>query len=134
KNKFDNPPIQGTPYEYHLKITNIGETIFKGARIKNPKFTFHGANLASTISSEIHIKGLNPKESCVTKLNQGTLKIDGASWFSLEIYPESDSQEVITYQHDKYHDEDEPYNILNEFGVTIYVEGKLASLQTTTNN
>ncbi|OXX39632.1 hypothetical protein B9J90_00035 [Vibrio sp. V09_P4A23P171] len=89
--------------------------------------------MAHIVANEVQLPSLNPKQSATVLLDSATFNVDGSCWFSCEIVPDDVQQEVFTYQYDKQHDKDISYR-LNRWGAPIYVEGKLASLQTRTNN
>ncbi|EKA3118482.1 hypothetical protein OKZ60_001605 [Vibrio alginolyticus] len=125
--------VQSTPFDAYLVVTNISGKAFRGARVKEAKFSFNGHNMSHTVTNEVQLPSLNPKQSATVSLDSATFNVDGSCWFSCQIIPDDVQQEVFTYQYDKQHDKDISYR-LNQWGAPIYVEGKLASLQTRTNN
>ncbi|WP_455295065.1 hypothetical protein [Vibrio parahaemolyticus] len=131
--KFYDYLVQSTPFDAYLVVTNISGKAFRGAKVKEAKFRFNGHNMAHIVANEVQLPSLNPKQSATVLLDSATFNVDGSCWFSCEIVPDDVQQEVFTYQYDKQHDKDISYR-LNRWGAPIYVEGKLASLQTRTNN
>lgn len=132
--EFAIAPVQGLPFKAYLKITNISNIICGGARIKSICFESKTCAIATTTDNEIQFGSLNPKESITLEVDAFTLKIDGPFWFSCDLEPLSTDQEIVAYQYDLGHQKDNAYVRVNSFGSTVFVEGKLASLQNRTNN
>lgn len=126
-------PIQGQPLNIYLKITNISDYIFKGAMIHSAMIHNRTSNTAIKTYKNVQIPSLNPGEVKDVLLDRTTFVVDGAYWASFDLKPELDTQEVLTYQYDVIHKVDDVYKI-NKWGNIVFVEGKLASLQTTTNH
>ena len=132
KKVFSKNPIQGSPLKIYLRVTNISKSICKGAKVSFAEFESKAHNIRTAISHDVQIKSLNPAEQEVTELDVNTFNLDGSYWFSCNVIPESEDQEILTFQYDDNHNKDEYYD-LNKWGASIFVEGKLSSLQATTN-
>lgn len=139
KNAIDKPlgkhisPVQGDAVDIYIKVTNISDVIFQGARIKEFVFENKNNQINTSINKEVQLRTLNAGESYEQRADCATFKFDGVYWISLKLEPSSENQDILTYQHDQTHNQDEKYDI-NTWGDTIYLEGRLATLQTRTNN
>lgn len=134
KDKLHKHLIQGTPFRACIIIKNLSSKNFKGAKLKECKFTFNGHSILHTVSNDIQIPSLNAKQEVELEVINATFNVDGSCWFSCDILPESENQEVLTFQYDKEHDIDDMFPEINKWGESTYIEGKLASLQVKTNN
>ncbi|EIZ1552234.1 hypothetical protein MOU90_004976, partial [Vibrio parahaemolyticus] len=126
-------PVQGDSVDIYIKVTNISDKIFQGAKVNEFKFEHRTNHISTLINKGVQLRTLNAGESYEQKVDWTTFKFDGVYWVCLKLEPSSENQELLTYQHDPSHNQDEKYEI-NDWGDTIYLEGKLATLQTRTNN
>lgn len=126
--------IQNEPFEYGIKVKNIGQEYFSGALISDFSITVPSANMHQKASKQLKIKPLNPGEECELYLDKYTLWHEGSLSLSCHLSPENDAEDIQTYQHHKDHDFDEPYSKLNEWWQDYYCQGQQQLLQTRTNN
>jgi hypothetical protein len=127
-------PVQREALQVYVKITNISSKICKGIRITNSVFKFQSHGIDAQIYNEVQVPLLNPKQSIELKLDNITFNLDGSCWFSCDIIPESEEQEILSFQYDSNHDADSSFKDMNKWGSTVYVKGKAASLQAKTNS
>ena len=125
--------IQNKPFTYGVKVTNISDKVFPGATIKNFQASIKTANLAITSSEEPQIKSLNPKETTELYFDTYTCLHMGALWITCDLLPTGKNHEIKTYQYDKNHKCDEPYNKINKWAEDCFVQGQLELLQSRTN-
>ncbi|GEM_PF-2775235 len=131
--EFLDSPIQGVPFRCYVRITNISNVICEGGRIQEALFFSNACSMGTSSESDIQFGSLNPKDSHTLELDAFTLKLEGAFWFSCNVIPLSDDQEFLTFQYDSSHQRDNQHREMNTFGVSVFIEGKLASLQAKTN-
>ncbi|EPJ2794613.1 hypothetical protein CCD93_23485 [Vibrio sp. T21] len=134
KTPYISEPIQNLPVTAYIKVTNISSKICKGFKLSQATFTFNNHNIATLVDHDVQVPSLNPNETTEVELDNLTFNLEGSCWFSADIIPESSEQEIFTFQYDENHDKDAPYSIVNQWGCTIYIEGKAAALQAKTNS
>lgn len=134
KQKVVKSIVQGIPYIAFIVVTNISNKSFKGASLKETQFEYIGTDVQKSVDRDIQIPAINPKGKIELEIDSLTFSMDGGSWGEFKLVPESKKQEVKCYQFDKFHDQDEPCDGINSWGNSFFVEGKLAALQTKTNN
>jgi len=126
--------IQGQPYKTYLVITNMSNKAFKGASLTNIVFRYLGNQVTQTVNHDVQVPAMNPKGSLEVEVTACTFDLDGGGWLNVNVEPESSDQEIQCYQYDLAHEKDEPVSGLNYWGISFFIEGKLATLQTKTNN
>ncbi len=126
--------IQGQPYKTHLVITNLSNKAFKGANLTNIMYRYVGNEVTQTVNHDVQVPAINPKATTEVEVTACTFDLDGGGWLDANVIPESSNQEIQCYQYDLVHDQDEPVSRLNYWGISFFIEGKLATLQTKTNN
>jgi hypothetical protein len=131
--KKTDSPVQGEPVRAFIKVTNIGNSVCKGLKIKDGCFSFPSVNLMTEVQSDFLVNPLNPNEEKTVEIKRHTFSVHGASFFDCKLEPESKYQLMETYQYDRYHKIDEFYEDCNEWGNSVYVESRQASLQAKTN-
>lgn len=127
--------IQNEPFEYGLKIKNIGTEPFSGATISEFKITIGGALLSieQKALSKPKIKALNSSEEYEFYFERYTLWHEGSIGTCCTLVPDKDGEVIKTYQHHRDHDLDEPYKE-NEWWHDYYCQSQQQILQTRTNN
>ena len=133
RGSYIQEPVQKLPLTVYVKVTNISSKISKGFRLENAKFEFNSHNIVTAVDHDVQIPSLNPKESVEVELDSLTFNVDGSCWFCSDISPESEEQEIFTFQYDQNHNQDAPYGKANKWGCIVYVEGKASALQAKTN-
>lgn len=101
--KRKSRPIQGKPFKFSLKITNIGYTIFPGAIIKNIKIKPAQVGMGYTshsLSSEFNISSLNPNQAQEIYIAEITTLLEGLIWIDCVLIPKEADQRVLSYQRD----------------------------------
>ncbi|MGF1771482.1 hypothetical protein L4C42_04130 [Vibrio wakamikoensis] len=126
--------VQGIVYQAHLVVTNLSNKTFKGASVQNVKFEFLGHNVHQTVNHDIQIPAINPKGTAKVEVTACSFNLDGGGWLGVDLVSDADDQEVQTYQYDLALKQDEVYDTKNKWGTSFYIEGKLATLQSKTNN
>ncbi|WP_373017602.1 hypothetical protein [Thiomicrorhabdus sp.] len=126
-------PIQGQPLDLYIKIKNISNHVFTGAKLTFSNFEHRASQSNNTIRKNITLPSLNPNQTEEVFLDGITFALDGGYWYSMKLSPAATNQDIVTHQFDPYHGTDEKYGT-NEWGEIIYVEGKLATLQSRTNH
>lgn len=124
--------IQNEPFEYGLKVKNIGDEPFSGATITS--FVIESTVVAQPASKVVKIKALNPNESYELFFDKYTLWHEGSISTSCTLTPDKNNEEICTYQHHRDHDIDEPYAKKNEWWHDYYCQSQQQLLQTRTNN
>ena len=128
--------IQNEPFEYGLKIKNIGSEPFSGATIS--EFIISSGNGFSGFEQRAHskprIKALNPGEEFELYFDRYTFWHEGSIGTRCILEPEKDGEVIKTYQYHKDHDIDEPYKKENEWWHDYYCQSQQQLLQTQTNN
>ncbi|ELI9684560.1 hypothetical protein ACSL9E_004268 [Vibrio vulnificus] len=131
--KIIHEPVQGKPVTAILRINNLSNKVCKGFKVANAAFSFQSDSVITNIDHDVQVPPINPKSAIEVELDHLTFNLGGACWFSCSLEPESKEQELVTFQHDRNHDKDAPFENLNAWGEIIYIEGRLASLQAETN-
>ncbi|ELI0351406.1 TPA: hypothetical protein I7730_24700 [Vibrio vulnificus] len=134
RSKRSRTVIQGMPHRVALIVTNLSTKSFKGAALKSVEFKFLGTDITQTVTNELQIPAINPKGKIKIDVTICTFDLHGGGWFSFDLVPESESQDIQCFQYDLAHEQDEPVSCLNHWGMSFYIEGKLAALQTQTNH
>lgn len=128
--------IQNEPFEYGLKIKNIGKEPFSGATIS--EFTIRTGGTFDGFSqqalSKPKIKPLNPGEDIELYFDRYTLWHEGSIGTKCILIPDKEGEVIQTYQHHRDHDFDEPYSKTNEWWHDYYCQSQQQLLQTRTNN
>lgn len=128
--------IQNEPFEYGLKIKNIGSEPFSGATIS--KFEISSSSGFDGFIQQAHskpkIKALNPGEEFELYFDRYTFWHEGSIGTRCFLVPDKDGEVIKTYQHHKDHDIDEPYKKENEWWHDYYCQSQQQLLQTRTNN
>lgn len=96
-------PIQGKPFSFSLKITNIDDKVFPGAIIKN--LSIDPANKPSEylnhpFDREFSIQELNPNQSVEIPIARLRTLLDGLVWVKCSINPKKDGDKISAYQKD----------------------------------
>jgi hypothetical protein len=126
--------IQNEPFEYGLRITNIGSEHFSGGLIEEFIIQIRSANMQHQASKFVNVKPLNPGEECSLYFDKYTLWHEGSISTSCKIKPQSEAEEIRTFQHHRDHNIDEPSNNKNEWWHDYYCQSQQQLLQTRTNN
>ncbi len=124
--------IQNEPFEYGLKIKNIGTEPFSGASIS--KFVISTGKFEQAAISKPKIKALNPNEEFELYFERYTLWHEGSIATQCSLIPDNKSEVIKTYQHHRDHDLDELYEKENEWWHDYYCQSQQQLLQTRTNN
>ncbi|WMB73978.1 hypothetical protein RA178_04955 [Shewanella oncorhynchi] len=128
--------IQNEPFEYGLRIKNIGTEPFSGATISDFEIrtgsSFDG--FVQHALSKPKIKALNPNEEFELFFDRYTLWHDGSIGTRCFLIPDKEGEVIKTYQHHKDHNIDEPYRNENEWWHDYYCQSQQQLLQTRTNN
>jgi len=128
--------IQNEPFEYGLKIKNIGSESFSGATIS--EFTISSGDgfsgFAQQAQSTPKIKALNPNEEYELYFDRYTFWHEGSIGTRCKLSPDKEGEVIKTYQHHRDHDFDEPYKNENEWWHDYYCQSQQQLLQTRTNN
>ena len=127
--------VQNVPFEYGLKIKNIGNEPFSGASIDT--FLIQAVNVAQPSTQNVKIKALNPNESYELYelyFDRYTLWHEGSIATMCTLIPDKENEEILTYQHHRDHDIDEEYKEKNKWWHDYYCQGQQQLLQTKTNN
>lgn len=126
--------IQNEPFEYGLRIKNIGSTAFSGAVIENFIIKHRASNLGQAALNNPKIKPLNPDEEYEFYFDKYTLWHEGSIDTKCELIPDSEKEIITTYQHHRDHDVDEKFEVQNEWWHDYYCQSQQQLLQTRTNN
>jgi hypothetical protein len=124
--------VQNEPFEYGLKIKNIGNEPFSGATIGT--FLIEAGSVGQPSTQQVKIKALNPNESYELYFDKYTLWHEGSISTRCSLIPDKENEEILTYQHHRDHDIDEEYKEKNEWWHDYYCQGQQQLLQTKTNN
>ncbi|EPW4779007.1 hypothetical protein ACWLRU_004512 [Vibrio parahaemolyticus] len=133
-NKSTRMVIQGMPYKVYIVVTNLSGKSFKGASLHDIVFSYLGISVNQTINHEVSIPAINPKSHVEIELSDASFDISGGGWVNLKLTPDSDTQQIQCHQYNPDHKNDEKFLGVNEWGISFFIEGKLAALQTRTNN
>ena len=128
-----NHLVQGEPFEYGFKITNIGDELFSGALLSKFKITLCSMNMVVSSNKKPNIKQLNPNESTEIYFDVVTMAISGPIWIEAEFEAKDKEVTIYTYQYDVNHKNDEKYDVPNKWAMNDFVQGRLELLQTNTN-
>ena len=138
KNKFTFKnfkfPIQNHPFEYGLRIKNIGNNVFSGAMLKNIKMSSHSSDLAYTLDKEFSLHLLNPNESVEIWLDQMTTYLTGLIWMEIHLVPNNVNDSIVTYQKDKHSEKNDVYGKTNKWGEAFFIQGENELQQARTNS
>jgi hypothetical protein len=124
--------VQNEPFEYGLKIKNIGSEPFSGALIKD--FSIKAGALRQNALKAVKIKPLNPGEEFDLYIDKYTLWHEGSISTSCVLIPDKIGEKIHTYQHHRDHDADELHHTPNEWWHDYYCQSQQQLLQTRTNN
>jgi hypothetical protein len=124
--------IQNEPFEYGLKIKNIGSEPFSGATIVD--FTINSGTIIQPAKSKIKIKALNVMEEYEIYFDKYTLWHEGSISTQCALVPDKPNEIISTYQYHKDHDTDEIYRVKNQWWHDFYCQSQQQLLQTRTNN
>lgn len=124
--------IQNEPFEYGLKVKNIGDAPFSGAAIES--FTIESSLVSQAALKVVKIKALNPGESYDLYFDKYTLWHEGSIATRCKLKPDNGNEEICTYQYHRDHDIDEPYKDKNKWWQDYYCQSQQQLLQTRTNN
>src|SRR3990170_1866663 len=83
-------PIQGEPFDFTLKITNIDDSVFPGATIKGIKISpaqTAGRSIFHKIPKEFSVSSLNPNESKEIQIGKLTTLLEGLTWIECLVSP-----------------------------------------------
>lgn len=127
--------VQNEPFEYGLKIKNIGSEPFSGATISEFEISAgEGGSVVQNALSTPKIKALNPKEEFELYFDRYTLWHEGSISTKCTLVPDNDGEVIKTFQHHRDHDLDEEYINKNEWWQDYYCQSQQQLLQTRTNN
>ena len=129
--------VQNVPFEYGLKIRNIGTEPFSGATIS--EFKIHSddslmGGFEQKALSAPKIKALNPGEELDLYVDRYTFWHEGSIGTHCKLIPDKGEEVIRTYQHHRDHDFDEPYSDENAWWHDYYCQSQQQLLQTRTNN
>jgi hypothetical protein len=124
--------VQNEPFEYGLKIKNIGSEPFSGALIE--EFAIKAGTLRQHALKAVKIKPLNPGEEYDLYIDKYTLWHEGSISTSCILVPDKSGEKIHTYQHHRDHDIDELYAKPNKWWHDYYCQSQQQLLQTRTNN
>ncbi|MEZ9233829.1 hypothetical protein AB4259_22515 [Vibrio amylolyticus] len=124
--------IQNEPFEYGLRVKNVGSESFSGATIS--EFRIESSNLSQEALSTPKLKPLNPGEECDIYFDRYTLWHEGSIGTRCTLVPDHNGEKLITYQHHRDHDTDEKYETENAWWQDYYCQSQQQLLQTRTNN
>ena len=138
KNKFTFKnfkfPIQNHPFEYGLRIKNIGNNVFSGAMLENIQMSSHSSDLAYTLDKEFSLHLLNPNESVEIWLDQMTTYLTGLIWMETHLVPNNVNDSIVTYQKDKHSEKSDVYTEKNKWGTSFFIQGDNELQQARTNS
>ncbi|HDY8173973.1 TPA: hypothetical protein RQL04_004473 [Vibrio vulnificus] len=129
--------VQNEPFEYGLKIKNIGAEPFSGATISEFKITSGGGLMGGFEQKALStpkIKALNPGEEFDFYFDRYTFWHEGSIGTHCQLIPDKEGEVIRTYQHHRDHDFDEPYSKENAWWHDYYCQSQQQLLQTRTNN
>jgi hypothetical protein len=128
--------IQNEPFEYGLKIKNIGSEPFSGATISEFEISSLSGiiGIAQKARSKPKIKALNPSEEFELYFDRYTFWHEGSISTSCTLIPDKDGEIIKTYQHHRDHNIDEPFKKENEWWHDYYCQGQQQLLQNRTNS
>jgi hypothetical protein len=124
--------VQNEPFEYGLRVKNIGTEPFSGALIKS--FEIKADKVCQGALKAVKIKPLNPDEEYDLYIDKYTLWHEGSIETFCSLTPDRENETIHTYQHHKGHGEDELYDKPNEWWQDFYCQSQQQLLQTRTNN
>ena len=94
-------PIQGSPFDFNLRITNIGDSSFPGTDIKRIAISGAGqASISHNINKTYSIPSLNPSAYAEINIDRMTTLLEGIVWISCQITPLDPKDKITTYQKD----------------------------------
>lgn len=128
--------VQNEPFEYGVRIKNIGSEPFSGATIST--FSIKSGDvltggLVQKANSTPKIKALNPGEELDLYFSRYTFWHEGSIGTDCTLTPDNENEQIMTYQYHRDHDFDEQYKI-NEWWHDYYCQSQQQLLQTKTNN
>lgn len=126
--------IQNEPFEYGIRVTNIGKVCFSGALVSKLLITILSAQITQEASKKLKIRPLNPGEVHELYLDKFTMWHEGPLGISCSLVPENDNEILNTFQHHRDHNIDEEFKTPNKWWQDYYCQGQQQLLQTTTNN
>lgn len=92
-------PVQGEPFEYGVRVKNIGDSVFEGALAKNLMIRPAAQlNFYHPFSNEFLLSTLNPGQSIELFAGKTKTDLSGQAWFSFEIAPKQANTRVSTFQ------------------------------------
>jgi hypothetical protein len=124
--------VQNEPFEYGLKIKNIGTEPFSGALIN--EFGITAETVTQLALKAVKIKPLNPGEEYDLYIDKYTLWHEGSVSTRCTLVPDKTGEIIHTYQHHRDHDADELFPKPNEWWHDYYCQSQQQLLQTKTNN
>ncbi len=102
---FSKPkfPIQNEIFEIGLKIKNIGDNVFPGARFKGLRVrSAESKGIYEQIDKEFSISEVNPGEEKQIWMGKMTTYLAGLVWISGDVEPqEAGTQRIITFQKER---------------------------------
>ena len=100
--------IQNRPFEYGVKIKNMGDTLFKGGFIKNIEITPLNTDIDFCLfcDKKFEIPPLNKEDVCFIWFERLSSTCSGQFYFEFKII-NKEKEEIISYQWDK--DNNEPF-------------------------
>ena len=123
-------PVQGVPLRFGFKATNLAESPFPGSIVKAIRIDSRPSGASKIIDTDFAIPKLNPAESAEYWFDKTLiLPFDGTAWVSCTLDPPDASDHVRTFQGVGAKTPKPP----NEWGTSLYIEQKLAVIQTKTN-
>ena len=131
--KFKSP-IQNHPFEYGLRIKNIGNNIFPGAVLKNIHIKSKESDLYHSLDKDFSLELLNPNESTEIWLNQMITYTSGIMWVVIDLVPNAAGDTITTHQKDRYYGQTEIYLENNKWKDIFYIQGENELQQARTNS
>ena len=125
-------PVQGIPFRFGLRATNVGQQPFPGATIGSLGITHKESGLRIFSSNQVAISLLNPEQSVDIWADEAVSELQGAMWLSCDVKASDTTRAVTTFQ--RYAGKQNvPFEHANAWGNIIYVQPKLELLQARTN-
>ena len=125
-------PIQGVPLRWGFKATNVGKSSFPGATVKEIRISSSppGSGPQVTSDEDFSIPPLNPREPAEHWFGKSlVLNFDRTAWVDCKLEPPDSSHQIRTFQQ-----VDVPsLQPSNQWGMSVFIEPKLARIQANTN-
>ncbi len=126
---------QGTPLEYGVKVTNIGESVFLGATFSEFKITSSTDEVEIRSNKSFAIPALNCQQSIEIWCDRTVLTFKGTAVVAINIQASNQISEIELYQYDSIHDMDSTFNADKNIWVDVlFIQGELEIIQQKTND